>query len=565
MVSTNNSRKKRPAKSIKRAKGRGIGINISTDSCLEIVEFNSDLNKIVNYIKADLPYDPILREINPESLEEAIQTALQRFDISNQMPVMLALPSIFINKKALPEELENDEISTALVSEAEKNYIFKKMEPAVCWNIISKDTDNQLNIALYAAMQKELITQIENVFKRQGLKLVGIDNSYAAFIRGLSTTGLVDEQIKSNLFWHVLLVKHNTNAVITLQGGQILNISETPLALNSLEKEDLYPSLSSSLLEKMQGVPVETVVIANYSSSIDVNNLMTYLNFKCPVIKTENNYFGREPLYKTSDKSSPEVVSPEAVGASLYRNAPVDFSFNFLQVPGFYEEVPDFLANIGVTGNPVHLLLIALITGVAALIAFFSIISVPMNNFFEKEYKQAYILCDKYKKTLNKPRARVFDLGDVVEKAIDRNEKIVSSYDSIGAVIPEKVWITSINISENLQTDISGNAYSVEDIITYYKNLLSISKFNNLKIKSIRVVGDSSSSEQDIPEITINNEELNRPVSRSNRNSMLPPPPPSPAAIAPVQPVSAVKYYEFSFGNNSSASTKTAGKKKKKR
>lgn len=545
---------KKPKAPIKKAKGKGIGIYISTDSTLEIVEYSFDSDIILNYVKTDMAYDPILREINIENFEAVFQKALQRFDVSSQTPISLTLPSIFINKKELPVELESEEVSTALVSEAEKNYIFKKSEPAVCWNVISKNKETQSVTVLYTALQKNIINLIEGVFRKQGLKLVSIDTSYASFIRGLAASCLIDEQIANNQNWHVFIIKHNTNAVITIQGNRVQNIIETPFAINSQEKDDLYPSLSSNLIENMQGGSSDAVVIANYVQNIDVDNLITYLNLKCPFIKIENNFYGKDPLYITNHTGNAESITPEVIGASYWKNAPIDFAFNFLQTPGYYDEVPEFLANLGVTGNPVHLFLIALIAISAAVIGFLSIISIPVNTTLTEQYKKLYIECDKYQNKFDKPQEKPFDLFDIVERDFKKNEKIVSSYDAISAVIPEKVWITSVSIDDSFNTDIFGRAYNIEDIVTYYKNLLSVTQFDSFKIKSIKVVGDSSGVpvEQEIPDVNINSgsQPLPEPISRQDRNSMLPPPPPSSTAIPSINPSSSIsKYYEFNFGN----------------
>lgn len=549
MINKQNSAKKK-----KKGKGKGIGIFISTDSTFEIAEIDFASNEIINYLKMDTAYDPIIREVNIENFESTLQTALQQFDITPQTPITVTLPSIFINTKVLPSELEEEEIYTALISETEKNYIFKKTEPAVSWHVISQDTDNQFVTVLYSALQKSLITEIENVFKKQGLKLTTIETSYGSFIRGLSVAEATSNQTQNDLTRHAIIIKHNINTVITLQGNNILNIIETPLVLGSQEKDELYPALSSSIIEKIGNNPVDSLIIANYSPNIDTNNLITYLNFKCPIIKIENNCLENEPLFNITLKEHADIVTPEVIGAAYKNNAPTDFSFNFLQTSNGYDEVPDFLANLGVTGNPVHLGLIALITVATALIAFVSISTVVINGFLIKQYRQAYVQCDAYKRKFDKPQEKIFDLFNIAEKDFIKNEKIVSSYDAISAVIPEKVWITSIKINGDLNTDIYGKAYSVEDIVSYYKNLLSASKFKNLKIKSIRVAGYSSS---DMPEISINTGTRNAPPQRNSRrgrrNTMLPPPPPSGATPSVVVNTGAgIKYYEFNFGNTQS-------------
>jgi len=543
---------------------KGIGIYLSPSSTLEIVEYDYDLGEINNYNKIDFEYNSVQREINIESFEIALQNILKRFEITPQIPVTLTIPSIFINKKILPSDLAGEEIQMALISETEKNYIFKRTEPSVSWNIISTNKESQLNTILYSALQKNLVERIEDVFKRQGLKLVAFETAYAAFIRGVSVSGLVDDCIEKNLNWCTLIIKNNIHSVITLKGGQVLNIIETPLALNSFEADDLYPSLSSSLIEKMQDAPVESLVIANYSNIVDTDNLVTNFEFKCPVVKIDNNRYKGDPLFTIGSISSSEVINPEiivinpeVIGSSCWKMAPIKFGFNFLNSKG-QDEAPGLLASLGVSGNPLHVILLGLIAVAFVLVTLISLIAMPVNASLDEQYKQLFVKCSEYQAKFDKPQTKVFNLFDVVKTGFSNNEKIITSYDAISGVIPEKVWITSMGIDEDLNASIQGKAYNVEDIVSYYENLLSVSKFNNFKIKSIKVVGENTGTTNNTPDVSVNTVENNPTnamsptMSQPQDGSQMLPPPPTAISVgvgSPMASIAGPKYYEFDFGN----------------
>jgi len=541
---------------------KGIGIFISQSSTMEMVEYDYDMGEIINYSKLDFEYDSILREVNIENFEVVLQNIIKKFDISQHIPITLTIPSIFINIKTLPTELESEEVQTALISETEKNYLFKKSEPVVSWNTISIDKENQLNTIIYSALQKHFVEKIENVFKRQGLKLVALETSYAAFIRGLSVTGLVDDCIENNLSWCVFLIKNNSNAAIILKGSQVLNVIESPLALKSIETDDLYPTLSASFLEKIQDTKVETLAIVNYSKIVDSKELSACFDFNCPVIKIENNYCKGDPLFVFALDKEHSPINPEVIGAACWKNAPVKFGFNFLGSQG-QEEMPGFLASLGIAGNPLHVILLGLITVAFLLITAISLIALPINASLDDQYKQVYVKCSQYQEKFDKPQTKVFNLFDVVQTGFTNNEKIITSYDAVSAVIPEKVWITSIAIDEDLNASIQGKAYSIEDIVRYYENLLSVSKFNNLKIKSIKVVGETSGLENNTPDVSVNptgnnpnmqpgqsqDPYMNNGQPQQNGSSMLPPPPSAGAVGTSIASIAGPKYYEFDFGN----------------
>ncbi len=540
---------------------KGIGIFVSQESTLEVIEYDYDLDEVNAYSCVEFEYDQVLREVNVENFEITLQSILRKFEITQQMPVVLTLPNIFINKKILPIELENEEVQTALVSETEKKYIFKKTEPIVSWNIVSVDKDNQINNIIYSALQKQIVEKLTTVFKRQGIKLTALETSYPAFVRGISVSGLADECIDKNLNWGLIIVKNTSNAAIILKGSQIIDINEVPLALNSQDLNDLYPSIASNLIEKLDGMELQTLVIANYSNIVDINNLAAYLDLSCPIVKIQNNSCKGEPIFSYGNGSDVKFINPEVIGASCWKSAPVRFGFNFLSISN-QEDAPGILSSLGVTGNPLHLILLGLITLSFLLITLISLLMIPINIALDEKYRVLHVKCSEYQQKFDKPQTKTFNLFDVVNDDFKSNENLVASFGSISNVIPEKVWVSSIEIDEKLNASIKGRAYSVEDIVNYYENLLSASKFNNFKIRSIKVVGENAIADINTPDVSVNaignnpvpvsdNPPLGMdPASNPNGSPVLPPPPSSSEiASNPIMPIAGPKYYEFDFGN----------------
>jgi len=557
---------------------KGVGVFISPDSTLEVVEYDYDLGEIINYGKVEFEYNAIRREIDTDSFELALQTMLKKFEINPTTPATVSIPSIFVNKKNLPAELEKEELQTALISETEKNYIFKKNEPSVSWNVISTDKTTLENTVLYSALQKNMVDKLDEIFKRQGLKLVAVDISYTSFIRGLSVTGLIDDCIEKDLNWCILIVKNNTNAVITLSGSQIVNIVENPLAINSIEPSELYQTLSSGLIEQMELPDVETLVIANYSNLVDVNTLSSYFNYNCPIIKINNNKHHDQALFSfdTSISKNPaeaaenvniESINPEVIGAACWKNAPIKLGFNFLNTLG-QDETGGLFASLGLVGNPLHLILLGLIAVEFVIITFISIICLPINASLDDQYKKLYVQCSEYEAKFTAPQAKVFNLFDVVVEKYEKNQKTITSFDALSNVIPEKVWITSISMDEDLNVKIKGKAFSVKDIVNYYENLQSVSKFNNMKILGINVIGgESPIIAPSSADVTINalpgaspsnmqpgmpgQPDMSGQLGTPQSPSVLPSPPGQSPGLStnPLPIIPTQKSYEFEFGN----------------
>jgi len=530
---------------------KGIGIYISADSNLEIAEYDSNLGEVKNYFKTALQYDAMTRELNVIEFEKILQSLLPRFEFSSKTPVVLTIPSILISKKEFPSELQTDEVNTALISETEKNYIFKRTEPQISSNLVSTNKEIQMSTFLYSALQKNMIEKIQEIFKRQGISLSAIDISYTTLIKGIAASGLIDELLESQSSWAAMIIKNNVNCVITSKGNKILNIVETPLALKSIDADDLYPALAGTLVEKVDALQLDYLLIANYSRDIDASALVKNFNFGCPVINIENDCYKGQPLFKYEPDPNNLPLHPEVIGAACWKNAPIKFGFDFLG--STQGEDSGFLANLGVTGNPVHLFLFAAIIIFTLLISIISLGCMQANNVIQEKLTQITAQCSEYQAKFDKPAEKTFNLYNVVETGLNGNEKLVSSFETVGAVIPQKVWIESIKVDSSLNADITGKAYKIEDIVKYYKNLNNTVKFNNFKIKAITVVDESAESNQganttSTPESTA--------VSLPSGPQALPslPPPPAPTAEAGNNKTVVIsaysqKYYAFDFGN----------------
>lgn len=500
------------------ANKRTLGINVSPRSVLEAVYYDSETGQILSHKQTDINYDPVLRQMDDLSdMEVKLVRFIQDMQIPQGTPTILTLPTTFINQQILPPDLNDEEINFALISEAEKNYFFRRNEPTVSWinpNTPNAEVDYSLlpdehQPILYSAFKKEEIDQIEEMAKRISLGLVAVDSSYAAMIRGLYIAGITQDDIQDQNIWCTIVVSANNVAVITLDGGRIINVFEEPVAIKSLNEEDVYPFIVSSCIDRIKEQSPAHVVIISETDDVSAEGLSTYFEIRCKITFIEENKYCKQSLFSgyditsTDDTGAVQFVSLEAVGSACWDQCDVDLNFNFIQSAGLHAncfEVNLLGKSFLLTSKSLLVIIIGLIVyNIVVMAGFYLLISslggaidAKIQSFDTmKQQVQAEIDANKQASTSNLTKASA---QEIVYKTYDDNSKFLQSYNTIGGLIPEKLWLDSFSVKSDMTAEVKGKAISVEDIISYYQSLVRICKFRGFKISGIKVVDNTNTN-----------------------------------------------------------------------
>ncbi len=494
-----------------------VGIYISSDSKMEVIFYNIDTKEIYKCEKIDFQYNQVLREVLLEEFEDSIQSIFNKMDIPDNCPVCICLPHIFTAVKSLPSDLEDLEIELALASESEKSYIFKKAEPKPSWALLSENTETLANNYLYSVIQKPQVEQITKLSEQIGLKLVSVDVSFTALLRGLEYAGILQDNFDNHLKWCIITISANNYLIAKFEGKKLLNVIENPIALRSIEPDVLYPTLNSAIYEKLQHENFGNLYIVSQTRDFVAAKLADCIQLMCKIHTIDNNKLNDHPLF-ISSRPSAETISPESVGAACWKSSELNLNLNFMDLEG-KEELDGFLGKIGVK-KPIHLYLLTGAIACALLIGFTSLALTGINNYLKNQITQKSGKIKKLEK-LNVTPTKEFDEKDTFLNSYKNTTGLLTSYDAIGAVIPEKLWVDSFYMDGNLNISLKGKAFNVEDIIIYYENLQKISGFKNLKIKNIDIiaveVSDNNFSDLSFNPISISQAASGNPPV--NRNS----------------------------------------------
>ncbi|EKE04489.1 MAG: hypothetical protein ACD_20C00057G0002 [uncultured bacterium] len=519
-----------------------VGISVSQKSVLEVVQFNNETKEVIKYGKTDLAYDLVARQINHMTLlESGIQKLYHDLEIPINTPAVLTLPTVSMNHQTLPLQLSTDEIRTALISETERYYIFKKNEPVVSWNQLAVN-ENGTQRVIYSAVQKDQIDQIVEIAHKTGLKLAAVESSYAALIRGLIITDIPKDAVDEDKSWCTLLITPNSFIVITLTGNKIVQITEEPLAVRSFNPEDIYPNIASLSMESTLNKNPEHIVIISKSDDVSAEILSKYLDLTCKVSFIEENHYNKTPLFKGNiniSANNNNAISLESVGSTCWKapDSPINFNLLGQDGPELGFKIPFLDKSLSLNSALIEYILLGLIALSFISFATTYLVCLAMNSSLEKAQKESYIKLGEVTKEAeliakDQPTMQG-NANELAYTIYDKNQRLVQSYNAISEVIPEKLWIEHFDLNDNLTTNIRGKAYSVEEIISYYQSLNKAAKFANLKIASIKVVNQDAAPSQENPEVTI--------IPSNNQSGDLP-------SIPNLPTLSSHKYYEFAFG-----------------
>ena len=528
-----------------------IGVYISPKSILEVMEFDTEQKKVLKYSYTNINYNISTRQIDMEELPKKLQSLFEELNIKKDSHVHLTIPTIHIGHQTFPSILDDESIKMALASEAERSYIFKKHEPIISWQEISTNPDAETKFLAYSAVQKEDLENLESIFEKFGAKLVTIDTSYAALIRGLSVAGLITEQVESGINWNILLITSNSYVILSLIGDKLVDVFEDPLAIKSFRQEEIYPTIAQASSANLINYPADHLLIVSESNEASAEVLSSYINPGYPVTFLDCNKYTKDPLVEWDLNVLPSkvpMISPEIIGTCVWKQTPIPLNFNFRSDNAVVEQAQRSITLFGyqfaLTPQLLQYCLLGLVIIISLILTITYFIVASINGAQDKIYQDLSMQLGQLEQTIQASSDQGgAKLDDVINNVYSKNKDFLTSYDAIALDIPEKLWLEKLEIHNDLTVFIQGKSYTVEDIINYYQSLKRLSKFKDLKITMLKITGGNQQTQ---------NLSITQP--KNDNASGLPALP----TVSVVPSNNGQKYYEFAFGESQVSSQTNA-------
>ena len=483
-----------------------VGVAVTLNIGVEMILIDRKTGQVQKYAQRPLEYNAQKREIEDYSaFKGAVIDMCTELDINIKSDFYVVLPSVLFSFIDLPPSIMGEEVENVLVAKVEEeSFVFKKTEPMVSHSVARVNTADQSNFTVYSAIQKEVVLQLQDIFKELGGSLVGVECANTAMLRGVEFLRFADDMIKNNYNWNVLVVSSNNYVLFALSGNSVIDCIEIPLAIKSFAIEEAYQVVSSSVSQNLPNYPAEKLIIVSQTDDISAEVLKTQISFDEEVEVFECNKYAKETRLSTG----PEIraneilhVSLSAIGAGRGQDTKLASILNFLSKgPTVSAQAVTILGITVMMTDQMFLVIMAIIAGVFAAIfgaAYFGL-NMAKEGFETDNATRAGELAQiQTELAAVKEEKAVINIEDLTAKIIDNNKKAMSYYDSFSTEIPKNVWLTYAYLKDGENIAVEGLSLGINDIYEYYKGLKNSSPASTIQLRKLRVITDISTGKFD--------------------------------------------------------------------
>ena len=486
-----------------------VGITLTPGIGLEAVVLDKNKSTILNYGRKKVEYNFSTREIQDYvQFKTSIVELMDEMKIPPKSPVYLVLPNVYFDFLEIPPMISNPEIKTAILSKAEEFYIFKRDEPVSGWcEIVNTEGGSQKKLA-YASFQKSAVDEIKEIISDIGLQLIGIESAYSATLRGLFVAGLISDVVIEEASWTAMLINTNSYTLFQMDGKNLIDYSEVPLAIKSFSMEEAYQAIVSSSSQLLSNFSSTNLYIISQTDEICAEVLKRQLQFDREIIAIDSNKYSKKPLMEVmtaTDFNATNSITLAAIGAACIKTD-LNLTLNVLQDDpnasmGVYFTTNILGNNVEVTSSFVDKLTILIIALCAivfgALIGLMYFIDSQAQNSISDLSSQIQSVDAQINAESQTEKKEEIDMNMVIDEVAALNVSTISFYDSIATDIPKNIWLTKYYNKAGNQIAVRGIAESIVDIYEYYKNLRIVSPQSDIKLTELKVVTEDSKTEEE--------------------------------------------------------------------
>lgn len=479
-----------------------VGFSLTPGIGLEAVVLDKTKTQVINYSRKQVDYNFAQRNIQDyNQFKSALNELIREMHIPAKSYAYFVLPNVFFDFYETGGQLAD--VETTLISKAEEYYLFKKEEPIIGWcDLISPAGAQQRRIA-YSAFQKSDIDEIKQIFSELNLQLIGIESSYSATLKGLNLTGLISDAIIMNSSWTALIINTNSFTLFQMEGNNLIDCNDVPLAIKSFSPEEAYQAIVSSVSQLLDMFASNQLYIVSQTDDVSAEALKKIMQYDRDIIAIESNRYSKKPLMDVisaigdfneansltlaalgaADSKSTLGLDLNVYGKDTSSSMGVYFTTN---LGGKNVEVTDSIVkNIAGTIAVVSLLVFGAVIGGSK---YFGSLKQTELNTLTTESQQLTRQIDELSKIEVEQPTEEIDMTDIIDSVANSNVSAINFYDSISSDIPKNIWLTKYYNKGGDKLVVRGVAESIVDIYEYYKNLRIVSPQSDIKLTELKVI-----------------------------------------------------------------------------
>lgn len=457
-----------------------VGISLSANNFIELVCVDKHTRSVVRYASGNIKYNNAIREIiDYDEFTEVVEGLFEEAGLNPaECSVTLNLPNVHFGITSLESTAETPFIIENLQGEIEDLYIFKRNEPTISYSVLASSAGRSQQSIVYCAMQTKVIGRLIEIFDTMQADLVRIDNSYSSLLKAIQFCDRFNKYVQKEEKTAILLVTPNSCCTFYLNGNNIVDCFEEPLAVKSFSTEEVYSTISKIATNTISKNNPQSLLIISETDEVNSELLASRLDFKGEVdcinksINTSEQFIEITGVGGEIDANMISYLTIEAVGAAVadYDEYPLKINFmpaeristNIIEVGGYEVGLYRFIIVLLLTA-----VIIALIIGIGAKLYLQSQIdSIQSNNRGTQDQIQVF------KKRIDdnsaKGKKNVFP---TLKQIVDNNTSITTVYSLLSTEIPEKVYIKKFVSNPEGGIGILGEARTSDLVDAFVKGL----------------------------------------------------------------------------------------------
>lgn len=481
-----------------------VYLSVTPGVGLELIQLEASSHSVKTYAYRPLQYNESLRQIaDMDAFRAAVTELFEETKINIKSNVVLNLPMVLFGSKELPLLLGDEAVTEALTSEVEQSYLFQRYEPLVSWVDSGIQSSGDMRKLFYTAVQKNVVEEIQTILTELGARLVSVEMSLTSLLKALSYSGLVEEQMKDNVTWNLMLVSPSGYSIVSMAGKNIIDYYEEPLAIKSYEGDEIYNAINASAQITLMSYPANYLYVVSETDMVSAELLASRIQADVAVNYFENNSFRKQDIIPVSLEILEETaakISLEAVG--IASQVSLQEKFNFLGESEAFDD-PNELVHVvlgslefAVSPNTARNI-VAVACGIILLPFLIIMLMLPMSA------KQKQAKLDDLNTRLEQLNSQIgqkqgdlneagnFNANKEIKKVLSNNRAKLIGYTALGESVTKNLWITYFSVKDDGKFDIKGASENVEDIYTFFRNMKDSLLNTKLRIHKLEMMTNS--------------------------------------------------------------------------
>ncbi len=450
---------------------------------VELIQFDERSGEIEKVSALPCQFDAVTRQMGDRDL--MVQTIRDLYNMNRipfNSPAVLVLPSFFTREIELPAEFSREELRFALVSEAERFYVFKKAEPQIDW--INLDESR----LLYSAFPKAEIERYMKIFQELRIPLLAIELGYFSMLRGLVATGAVSTEVENASRWCALVISDNSFFACIQDGVKIIRTADAPLSVTEDDDQSTIQEIHQDFETFTEHEVFNKLVVVNNSNRINSDDLLCRLTNVANLILIEQN---GKTLKSRGSMEAQFPCSLEGLGGVFYKQFPEMSGLNFILESGedvagimyYKKEAIKWL----LVCNGVVFLVCLLILGVLSLIT------------LQKDQERDMLSkrASQLGASINAEQLNDVNRKKYIKKVVDQNVKVNNFLVKLGSIVQKDIWLETVQVAvakadQPLLVQVDGKALNLDQV-----NSMLTPLNNNLQNGDLEVANAAQATSAD--------------------------------------------------------------------